>query len=402
MNRLCVFLVLASAGCLALAGPDEVPPPHRARLQLCGPQLDREVLEESLRLGQAFLIANQKPAGNFQYEYDWRTRRDTKADNQVRQAGALWGLATIFHHTGDEQARKAVERGLGFFALHSRSLPDGRRFLSYRGDGAGRVGGTALTALAHMDYLARARADLAPERLQALQAAIDGYLSFLIHARRENGRWYSLYDRDTGEIDESAPSTSYFDGEALLALVKAARYHGRDDLRAPALEAAEAGYRINVREALRLDPDSDSTKGYYQWASMAFFEIADSGWEGSEPYAARVLELADWMIGVHRTLQRPRNTGYAYEGIIHAFELARRLGDAGRRDRYACVIATGMSKLTSWQVGSSIANEYVAASPPDDTRSRGGVQNSASSSKLRIDVAQHQMHAVLLALRYVY
>jgi hypothetical protein len=32
-----------------------------------------------------------------------------------------------------------------------------------------------------------------------------------------------------------------------------------------------------------------------------------------------VLRLADWMIDVHRTLIRNKNTGYAYEGIIHAY-----------------------------------------------------------------------------------
>jgi hypothetical protein len=39
---------------------------------------------------------------------------------------------------------------------------------------------------------------------------------------------------------------------------------------------------------------------------------------------------------------------------------------------------------------------------PDDRLALGGVQNSATSPGLRIDVIGHQMHATLLARRYLY
>ena len=38
----------------------------------------------------------------------------------------------------------------------------------------------------------------------------------------------------------------------------------------------------------------------------------------------------------------------------------------------------------------------------DDIKAVGGVQNAAFEPALRIDVTQHQMHATLLARRYVY
>ena len=83
---------------------------------------------------------------------------------------------------------------------------------------------------------------------------------------------------------------------------------------------------------------------------MAYFELATSGWENTDQYVNRVISLADWMIDVHRTLDRTRNTAYAYEGIIHAFELARLVNDQEHIEKFACVIDEGLNKLTSWHI----------------------------------------------------
>ena len=55
-------------------------------------------------------------------------------------------------------------------------------------------------------------------------------------------------------------------------------------------------------------PDSNTTKGYYQWSSMVYFELATSGWGKVNKYGDWLIELADWMIDTHRTLKRSRNT----------------------------------------------------------------------------------------------
>ena len=66
------------------------------------------------------------------------------------------------------------------------------------------------------------------------------------------------------------------------------------------------------------------------------------------------------------------------------------------------MIEKGLERLTSWQVGSPIANEYISKFPTDDPLAIGGIQNSRSEPLLRIDVAQHQMHAVMLARRFYF
>ena len=135
---------------------------------------------------------------------------------------------------------------------------------------------------------------------------------------------------------------------------------------------------------------------------MVFFEIATSGWHDTEKYGDYVIDLANWMIDVHKTLKRRRNTAYAYEGIIHAYQLAIQRNDTKHIEKFAHVIEVGLTKLTSWQVGSPLMNKFIRSHPTDNPLAMGGVQNHRREAPLRIDVVQHQMHAVILARRYVY
>ncbi len=359
----------------------------------CQELLTRPLLGRSLALGTAFLLRNQRKAGNFQYELDYQTMEYTADDSPVRQAGAAWGLSLIHHARAAKPVEKAVLRALSFFEKHSKLTATGGRYIVYPGTEHGSLGTVALVALTLVDYL---RVVASP----ALQQRLDEYLAFLVAARLPAGRFHQSYRHQDGK-PHGAPSP-YFDGEALLALVKAARHLGRSELLELALEEADAGHKLNVARALAADPDSNVTKGYYQWASMAYHELATWSAVTSSVHAERLLALADWMIDVHRTLSRKRNTGYAYEGIVPAYAIAARDGDEKRRERYRRVIACGLTKLTSWQVGHPLANAFIRSHGEPDERAVGGVQNHAKESRLRIDVTQHQMHAVMLARRHVF
>ena len=187
-------------------------------------------------------------------------------------------------------------------------------------------------------------------------------------------------------------------------MCKAAKYLNRTDL-IPVIEKAAAAMapKYTVR-AWEDEPDSNLTKGFYQWSSMSFWEYQDAGWYDAQAYADTTLALAWWMIFTHDTLRRTRNTGYAYEGLIHAYRIARDRGyrDAVNRLRYT--IDRGMYKLTAMQVGGPLArkNKFLRRNPTKDPLAVGGVMNGMSAPGLRIDVTQHQMHAVILALQHVY
>jgi len=167
------------------------------------------------------------------------------------------------------------------------------------------------------------------------------------------------------------------------------------------VRTADAGHRLNIVEALARDSDSDTTKGYYQWSSMSFYELATSGWPDTERFGKILLELADWQIDVHKTLTRLRNTGYAYEGIIPAYDWAKKKGDP-RADKLACITDLGLGRLLSWQVGGPLASSFTRGVSAGDKLAVGGVQNEARLPALRIDVTQHQMHALIFAKNLIY
>ena len=361
------------------------------------PTLSRQTLDRSLELGRAYLLNNQRPAGNFNYQYHVLGKRFLAGDSEVRQAGALWGLALIHHDQPTSETREAILKGLSFFHRHSEVSEDGRRFVVYPDASSGRTGTVALVALTLIDLL-RSAGDL--EGREELETELGQYLDFLLSLRTGDGHFYGGYSHTEGlPMGEPSP---YFDGESLLALTKAARYLDRPQLRPLILESAASMYERWVDFALIEDPDSPLTKGFYQWGSMSFYELYTTKWPGTEVWADRVIDLAYWMIDIHRTLERRRNTAYAYEGIITAWELARLTDNKEAQKKLGEVIAEGLTKLTSWQVGGPLENPFFGSRKITDRLAVGGVMNAADDPILRIDVTQHQMHAVLLARRFVY
>lgn len=364
-------------------------------------KMTRDILDESLMLGTEFLLNNQTEEGNFHYEYDFANKSFNKDDNQVRQAGALWGVSLIHRENPSPKTKGAVEKGLTFFRNISQKDEKGNVFVVYPSESRGSTGTIALLVLTLTEIL---QTDLSPAEREQYTQELNGYLGFLLTLRNENGQFYSRFNFETGEgFGDPSP---YFDGEALLALTRAQKYTQIDGLADDIMESAAVMYDKNVTQARATDPDSNTTKGFYQWGSMAFYEIYTAGWSGHEIYADRTIELAYWMIDTHRTLQRTRNTAYAYEGMISAWELARLSGDTAAMEKIEKVIDTGLYKLTSWQMGSSIANTHIkrflALNPEKDSLAHGGITNKKDETTLRIDVTQHQMHAVILARRFVY
>ncbi|NJM93802.1 MAG: hypothetical protein HC842_03295, partial [Cytophagales bacterium] len=141
-------------------------------------------------------------------------------------------------------------------------------------------------------------------------------------------------------------------------------------------------------------------KAFIQWGSMAYYELEQSG--GCEACAERLVTMAHWMIDNHYTLWRTRNTAYAYEGLLSAYQAAQEQGWEKEQHYIGSVIDKGLSKLISWQVGGPLPNGYLRAHPTDDPLAVGGVMNARNDPDLRIDVAQHQLHALLLALQYYF
>jgi UDP-N-acetylmuramoyl-tripeptide--D-alanyl-D-alanine ligase len=370
------------------------------------PILSRRTLEDSMRLGRRYLLNNQKAAGNFNYNYDFVERKMDGTDNQVRQAGALWGLSLLYQYEQDAQTGAALDLGLDFFLAHTcPGGADKALAIAYPDEFDCNSGTVALTCLAIIEYLRVGKAEhttLSKERRQKLEETLDGYIRHLESMRLENKHFsdsWSLTRKRRG-----LNWNPYCDGETLLCFIKAAKYLGRSRL-VPLIEDTALDFaKCYSADQWKTNTDSDLTKGFFQWSCMAFWEYHDTEWKNARVFDDYVLAMGGWMLHVHRTLERSRNTAYAYEGIIPAYVVAKERGHGPALNDLGWTIDQGLTKLTSWQVGGPLweRNAFLMAHQTQDPLAIGGVMNAQDKAPLRIDVTQHQMHAVIMALRHVY
>ena len=367
MRSLVVVAVTVLLGGCAI----EMPAPRSA---------SHDQLADAYRLGVQYLLAAQTPAGDFTYAYDWVADRVVPGNNLVRQAGAAWVLALAYQRDPSPDLQAAVERSLGYFDRGHGTTPDGARYVRIPGHVSDGIGAIALVSLAELAYIRTGRGDVAEHT-----ARLDGYLRFILAARRDDGMLFGTYATDDGA--HAGDPSPYGDGEALLALAMTARYLDREDLRTTIADFARAA----------VTGHADETKAFYQWSTMALYELIGTGWPEFQPYAKAIFDMTDWELGAHHLVRRKSNVAYALEGLIPAAELARSLGDTDRADRYARAVQQLLGKLLALQIGSATANGFIRAHDPE-RRAIGGVQSERSDPVLRIDVTQHQTHAVMQAM----
>jgi UDP-N-acetylmuramoyl-tripeptide--D-alanyl-D-alanine ligase len=373
-------------------------------------KMDRDLLTKSLDLGERYLDNNQKPEGNFNYLYDWLTKKMSDSDEQVRQSGALWGLALLHQYRPSAARRAALDKGLKYFFKSTHEGANGALVIAYGSDKQLRMGTIALVCLSIIDYVSSDQT-LSPEYRQELLAKLDGYLKFVKSMQMRNGRFPIGYDLASGKPAEH--SSPYFDGETLLCMCKAARQLNRTDL-IPFIEKAAKGMaEYYTIRAWRKDKDSKETKGFYQWGSMSYIEYYQAKWKNYETFGDVTLALSWWMIHTHHSLKMKRNHAYALEGLISAYRIAKLRNDTAAMVDLLYAIDRTLYKLTAWQIGGPLVknNPFLMSHPTDDPLAVGGVMNAAepgiahegdTQHELRIDVTQHQMHAIMMALTNVY
>lgn len=377
-------------------------------------EMNNGILQETFALGCDFLLRNQLPGGNFGYMYDWLKREWVPGDSQVRQAGALWGLALCHRYRPGGKTEAALQKGLTFWLNQTVEGPvPGSLLVKYQDDPRTSTGTVALVALSIVEYL-QTDTQIPDARRQMLTGKLEGFLKYLVWTQLDNGLFADSYMPTTKS--RSSSSSPYYDGETLLCLCKAARQLDYDFLIPVIEKAARATSEAYLLQAWKARKDATLTKGFYQWGSMSFFEYDLARWKDHDLYADVALVFGWWMSHVHETLERGRNHAYAVEGLVSAYGIAKARGDVKAMTDLLYVIDRSLYKLTSWQIGGPLihVNPYLAEHPTDDPVAIGGVMNAArawpdragssddTQHELRVDVTQHQMHAVIMAMEMVY
>jgi len=394
------YIIISIVVCIVIAGGVFTELTQEDSAQPDYPKFVTEnIVKESFDLWRTYYLAHQTSSGTFDYNYNFITQELEDDDNQVRQAWALWWLVILHKEKPTDETREAIERGLDFWLDHTVEIWD-VAYIVYPNTNEWSAGTVALLSLALIDYL---RVEKSPSIQKIYKPYLDGYLVFLQSLQREDRLFSNRYIHENGEwIGAASP---YSDGEILLAFAKAAKYLWYRWLRDWLVETAEKMYEVYVADFVGQWETNDTLKWFYQWWSMAFYEMYDAGWV-DDRFAERIVDMAVWILDVHNVLYKTRNVSYALEWLAVAFETARRLDDVSAAEKIWQGLDLWLYKLMSWQIWNTISLEYNPFIKDnfvlEDWYGLGGVLNAKDEPWIRIDVLQHQMHATYLAKQFVY
>ena len=166
------------------------------------PKLTPEILEKSLQEKSIYYINNQTEEGNFVYEYHILTNQPLMhRDNQVRQAGALWGAALLYNYNRNPELRKVVEKGIHCFSNLVKENDKGK-YVVYDETELGSTGTQALFILTCLEYL-----NTLPEKDTSkliYERQLREYLNFLLSLKQENHHFHEKYqDRKSTRLNSS-------------------------------------------------------------------------------------------------------------------------------------------------------------------------------------------------------
>ncbi len=379
------------------------------------PKVTPDALDQAIEAARAYYLNAQLPEGNFRYLLDCTTNQEYNDDNQVRQAGALWGLSRLCRERFTEATRRSLLLGLDFFLRNRKPYgKGGPLIITYKGARLVKTGTVALFCLALVDFLEGQERYLPAAQRQPYIDALATHLAFLRILELPDGSWRDSCNLQRPPSEQGkAECSPYYDGEALLAYLAAQRYFAaRPQLKRPAgLDerihfALPALLKKHVVDSLHPEGDGDRVKGFFQWGLMScalYCEqnqgpVADLAFDGG-------LALAWWQIYGNRLDTRNGNTGYAIEGMVAAWRLSAARQRHAEAAAFREAIDATLARLMTWQVGGPFEslNPYLShwkSRIPD--RAQGGITAAADSGLIRIDTVQHQLHAMLLARKYLY
>ncbi len=402
------LLIVCSIPCLLLAGEIEeqlkkVAQDSYWETAVQRPVITRSNLIQAIEMARAYYLNHQNPDGNFIYALDIANGETIKKDNQVRQAGAIWGLSCLNRDRFNEPTRRAVLLGINFFSSNIKTIPSGERVFVYPDMDYIETGAVALLSLSVIEFLRGQGKYLDEKTRQTYIDLLNTHITFLRGLEMQDGSWARCTELIGGTKD-TKPSP-YFDGETLLAYCKAARYLNRKDLLERIDYALPKLAKKYTYGEWKTNIESDLTKGFAQWGSMAAAEYVEAGFEKNRGIAADMsYALSKWLINVNQIEFKTGNTAYAVEGLMGSYRVAKVLGDEVAQKFFKDISLRIMSNLMTWQYKGPFMkfNSNLATLENPAKGADGGITFARNSTLVRIDVEQHQLHAMLMMLEHLF
>jgi len=187
--------------------------------------LQSALVEKRARLAAEFMAQMQLPNGLFEYEYDFLRGGFTSGNNIVRQAGATAVLGEYASFSGNAAVAESAGAAIAALAALSVAYEGGAVVSTTDLPKDGNTGATALSLLAELHYFA-ATGDT------RFQDSRRGWLRALSQLQLPSGGF--------AQAPETEVESSYFNGEAWLALAEYARPFPTDAAAASVLKKADS------------------------------------------------------------------------------------------------------------------------------------------------------------------
>lgn len=322
--------------------------------------------------------------GRIVYKYYPSSGRESPNDNSIRQAMASVCLNRIALQTGRPADREVADRNLAHL-LRKYYRRDGA--FGYLAEGAkAKLGAAALAALAVFENPDAARYR---EQFDRLSHTVDAL-------------W-----QETGEFrtfllpDDRNDNQNFYPGEALLFWATRLAQDGGD----PARFLQSFAYYRDWHRANR-------NPAFVPWHTQAYYTALPVAGAAAAALEAFIFEMNDWLLEMQQWDTAPHadlkgrfynpkhpeygpphasSTGVYLEGLIDAFDLARRNGDSARAGRYRLAILRGLRSLMQLQFRDDADMYYVA----ERERVLGGIRTEVYDNAIRVDNVQHGLMALL-------
>jgi hypothetical protein len=331
---------------------------------------------EQAQLAAHYMAAAETAEGAFPYEYDFAAGALTSGDNVVRQAGAGFALAQYLQATGDTSVKQRIVSALGYYRALSVAHGDGELLTGSGKEEDGNPGATALALLTELYYFeATGDTAFAADRqlwlrgLATLQLAEGGFRTRSV----------------------SKKQSSFYDGEAWLALAQYQVLFPDDAVAAAMLKTAEP-HMIALYGTL---PDI----GFAHWGLLA------AALRYGVTHDKRYLGFITTLARAHLTVLAPKmsrnaNACSAVEGFSAA-AVALIDGKAESDLVKALIKRSGaeLKKSISMQIQPGQKqiprDDKLTLDDPKIADFAGAFLNGRYTMKTRIDFTQHCLSALL-------
>ena len=325
--------------------------------------------------------------GRIVYKYYPSSGRESPGDNSIRQAMASVCLNRIALHSGRAADRDVADRNLDHL-LRKYYRSDGG--LGYVAEGGkAKLGAAALAALAIFE-----NPDAARHREQ-----FDGLSNTVDALWRETGEFRTFL-----KPDDRNDNQNFYPGEALLFWATRLAQGGGDPAR---LLQSFAFYRAWHR--------ASRNPAFVPWHTQAYYSALPAVGAAAAQLENFIFEMNDWLLEMQQWDTAPQpdlkgrfydprhpeygpphasSTGVYLEGLIDAFDLARRNGDTARAGRYRLAILRGLRSLMQLQFRDDADMYYVTKRE----RVLGGIRTEVYNNTIRVDNVQHGLMALLKIL----